>query len=320
MSIRTQPGMANTDYIWAAQSQINPLLFPTVYSNGMLPAAGVNDMSSPYVLINHTGQSSEQQYKAKLTMALTQDLGFITDGLNLKVQGAYDITSWFNEARSIQPALYQAQTRNAYGALIMREMVAERTASYTKNVRQYRKYHLESTLNYNKLFGDDHRVSGLVYYYISDQKNSNDATTSLSAIPVSYQGVSSRLTYSFRDTYMIDVNFGYTGSENFQPGKQYGFFPSITLGWVPSSYSFVEDNLPWLNFFKIRGSYCAVGNDRITNRRFPYLTTVGISSASVVGGVTSGVETISETVVGADNLAWEKAIKSDLGIEGRFLN
>jgi TonB-linked SusC/RagA family outer membrane protein len=319
LSILNQPGMANTYYIWFAQSQVNPLLYPTRYSNGMLPAAGANEMSSPYVLINHTGQSSDQQYRGKLTLSLNQDLHFLLDGLRIRVQGAYDINSWFNETRFIQPALYQAQARNALGKLVMREMVPARTASYSHGTRQYRKYHLETTLNYDKSFGDDHRVSGLAYYYISDQKDSNNATSSLSAIPVRYQGVSSRLTYNFRDTYMMDVNFGYTGSENFQPGKQYGFFPSIALGWVPSSYGFVKDRLTWINFFKIRGSYGSVGNDRITSRRFPYLTMVTTSSG-VIGGVSNSVETVNESVVGADNLAWEKAIKSDIGIEGRFWN
>ncbi|MDR1338568.1 MAG: TonB-dependent receptor, partial [Prevotellaceae bacterium] len=318
LSIRDQPGISNTDFIWAAQSQINPLMFPTVYSNGMLPAGGADAMTSPYVLINHTGQSSNQQYRGKLTMSLSQDMSFLLEGLNLKVQGAYDINSWFDETRFIIPALYQAERRNALGNLVMREMVPASKALYTQTTRQYRKYHLEGTLSYGKLFGTDHRVSGLVYYYLSDQKDTKDATTSMSAIPVRYQGVSSRLTYSFRDTYMMDVNFGYTGSENFQPGKQYGFFPSIALGWVPSGYQFVKDRLPWLSFFKIRGSYGSVGNDRLAgNRRFPYLTMVN-TVYTPVGGVSNPVETVNETFIGADNLAWEKAIKSDLGIEGRL--
>jgi TonB-linked SusC/RagA family outer membrane protein len=319
LSIHNQPGMANTDYVWAAQSQLNPLLFPTVYSNGMLPATGENEQSSPYVMINHTGQSSSQKYKGKLTLALNQDLSFLLEGLRIKAQGAYDISSGFSERRFIRPALYRAMGRSANGALVMREMVQARTANYSYTTNQYRKYHFESTLNYDKLLGEDHRVSGLVYYYLSDQKNSTDATSSLNAIPVRYQGVSSRLTYNFRDTYMIDGNFGYTGSENFQPGKQYGFFPSVALGWVPTSYEFVQERLPWLSFFKIRGSYGAVGNDRITNRRFPYLTMVR-TNYSYIGGVANSVETVNETVVGADNLAWEKAIKSDIGIEGRFWN
>jgi len=320
LSIRKEPGMANTDYLWYAQSQINPMLFPTVYSNGLLPATGANEMSSPYVLINHTGKSSHQQYKGKMTIALNQNLSMILEGLKFKVQGAYDVQNFLDETRYIRPSLYRALGRTDAGVLIMREMVAASKASYSKTTNQYRKYHLESTINYDKLFGKDHRVSGLIYYYLSDQQHTQNATSSMNAIPVRYQGVSSRLTYSYADTYMMDVNFGYTGSENFQPGRQYGFFPSIALGWVPSGYDFVKKNLPWVNLFKIRGSYGSVGNDRLSGgRRFPYLTMVNISGATTIwGGSTS--ETVNETVVGADNLAWEKAIKADIGIEGRFWN
>lgn len=318
LAVRSEPGMANTDYIWNAQSQLNPLLFPNKYSNGLLPAAGANDLSSPYVLINHTGQSSGQNYQGKMTMAINQDLKKVIDGLKLKVQGAYDIHSIFGEQRYVQPALYQALGRNTDGSLIMKENVQAVPARYSKQVNQYRKYHFETTLNYEKLLADDHRFTGLLYYYLSDEKATTEAVNSLAAIPLRYQGVSSRLTYSFKDTYMMDVNFGYTGSENFQPGKQYGFFPSIALGWSPTNYELVKNNLPWLNFFKIRASYGTVGNDRITSRRFPYLTMVNIGQNSIWGG--NNVETINETIVGADNLKWEKALKKDLGFEGRLLN
>ncbi len=316
LSVLNQPGMANTDYIWEAQSQINPLALPTQYSNGMLPAIGEGAGSSPYVLINRTGTASDQAFKGKTTLAINQDLSSVLDGLKFRVQGAYDIQSYFEERRRIQPALFQALGRSAAGELIMQEMVQEQKASYSRSTQQYRKYHLEMVTNYDRLFGADHRVSGLVYYYISDAKHTKDATSNMAAIPLRYQGVSSRLTYGFRDTYLLDVNFGYTGSENFQPGRQYGFFPSVALGWVPSNYKFIQETTPWLNFFKIRASYGTVGNDRITNQRFPYLTRVNVGSGSPWG--TSSVETISESRIGADNLAWERAIKANLGFEGKM--
>ena len=315
-----QPGMANTDYIWEAQSQINPLALPTKYSNGMLPATGAGGASSPYVLINHTGTNAEQAYKGKVTLAVKQDLGFLLKGLNLKVQGAYDIHSFFNETRHVQPALYQATGRNNFGELIMKEQVQEQSASYSKDTQQFRKYHLEMTLNYDRVFNKDHRVSGLVYYYLSDEKATKNASSSLNAIPLRYQGVSSRLTYGFRDTYLIDVNFGYTGSENFEPGRQYGFFPSVAVGWILTGYKGVQNNLPWLNFLKLRASYGSVGNDRIadSSTRFLYLTKVNVGSGSPWGG--RPVETINETRVGADNLKWEKAIKFDVGVEGTLFH
>jgi TonB-linked SusC/RagA family outer membrane protein len=319
LSVRTEPGMANTDYIWYAQAETTPLLFPKMYSTGQFPATGANDQTSPYVLINHTGQSSSEQYKGKMTLALNQDLADLLEGLKFKIQGAYDLQSSFSERRYILPALHHAVGRSATGELILREMVPAQNATYpTPTQNRFRKYHLETNLNYDKVINSDHRVSGLLYYYLSDQKDASKATSSLLAIPIRYQGVSSRLTYGFRDTYMVDFNFGYTGSENFQPGKQYGFFPSIALGWVPTNYNWVKDKLSWLTFFKIRGSYGTVGNDRLTGTsRFPYLTLVNSVNKSVWGG-SSSIETVDEQVIGADNLAWERAIKADLGIEARL--
>lgn len=311
-----QPGIANTEYIWNAQARLTPLAIPTVYSNGQYPGMGNKSQSSPSVMINRTGRASNQSFKGKITMALSQDMSKVLKGLKFKMQGAYDIHSYFNERRFIQPALYQAIGRNYDGTLMTIERVQERKASYSKSTRQYRKYHFEATLNYNHIFGHDHRTSALIYYYLSDEKDSNDATSNLSAIPLRYQGVSGRITYGFRDTYLVDVNFGYTGSENFQPGKQYGFFPSIALGWVPTNYEFMREHLPWLDHFKIRASYGTVGNDRITSTRFPYLTKVHEGTAEVWG--LNGIETLGETRIGADNLAWERAIKSNLGIEGKL--
>ena len=313
-----QPGVANTDYIWGAQSRLTPLSIPTKYSNGMLPGRGSGDLASPYVMINRTGKAADEVFKGKATLAVTQDLSSLVQGLKIRAQGAYDIHSYFSERRSVQPALYMALGRANDGSLIMQETVQEKKASYSKDLRQYRKYHFEATLNYDRMFGTDHRTSALVYYYASDEKDTDDATNNLSAIPLRYQGVSSRLTYGYKDTYLFDVNFGYTGSENFQPGKQYGFFPSVAFGWVPTGYEKVQEALPWLNYFKIRASYGSVGNDRITDTRFPYLTKVNEGTSTVWG--IPGIETINETRIGADNLAWEKAIKFDLGVEGKLFN
>lgn len=318
LGINNRPGVASTDYIWEAQSQINPLALPTVYSNGQFPAVGVGAMTSPYVMINNMGRYSEQSYKGKFTLALNQNLSAIIEGLKLRVQGSYDVRTWFTERRAISPPLYQAIGRDAQGDLITVLRVAEQKATYSKSMDLTRRYHLESTLNYENLFADDHRVSGLIYYYMSDEKTAGASTTNLNSIPIRYQGLSSRVTYGFRDTYMIDFNFGFTGSENFQPGRQFGFFPSIALGWVPTQYKWINEKIPWLNFLKIRGSYGSVGNDRLTRRRFPYLTLVDLNTVNVWGG--QGVEGVGELFIGADNLEWEKALKADIGIEGKLFN
>ena len=115
LTINNNPGISNTDYIWAAQAYLNPLLLPTVYSNGQYPAAGANALTSPYVSINRRGRRTDQAFEGKVTLAIDQDLKFITPGLRLRMQGAYDIHTYYHESRLIQPALYQAVGRNADG-------------------------------------------------------------------------------------------------------------------------------------------------------------------------------------------------------------
>lgn len=316
LSTNNNPGVANTDLIWYSQSNLNPLLLPTRYSNGQFPASSnVGSLRSPLVMINQMGRRTNQEFLGKFTLALNQKLDFLLPGLKIRGQGAYDIQSFFNESRLLAPALYQAVGRDQAGELITIERVPAQTVSYGKNTDQYRKYHFESTLNYEKKIGEDHRTSALVYYYLSDQKKASVGTNNLNSIPVRYQGVSSRLTYGYKDTYMVDVNFGYTGSENFQPGKQYGFFPSIAGGWVPSNYDFVKEKMPWISFLKFRGSYGTVGNDRISNdQRFPYLTVVN-DYITFPWGSSALSEAVNESIIGADNLQWEKALKANIGME-----
>ena len=76
--------------------------------------------------------------------------------------------------------------------------------------------------------------------------------------------------------------------------------------------------MPWLNYFKIRASYGLVGNDRITDKRFPYLTRENVNgSATTNWKYTKGG--IWENSIGADNLEWE-AKKFDVGLEGKLFD
>ncbi|MDR2472414.1 MAG: TonB-dependent receptor [Tannerella sp.] len=330
LSVNDRPGnVTNTDDLWRWQAELTPLVFPIRYSNGDLPSLSSGNIS-PYVAINYFGKTKMTQYTSKFSMAVEQDLRFITEGLKLKILGAYDRNGGYIETRTYHPALYLAIGRNNYGELVTRETVAASTQeSYTfynntGGYDQFRRLQFETTLNYDRVFNNDHRVGGLAYLHLSDQFSSQQSNESemngLSAnyaqIPRRYLRLTGRLAYGYKDTYMIDFNFGYTGTENFMPGRQYGFFPAIALGWVPSSYDWVAENMSWVNMFKIRGSYGTVGNDRIGGRRFPYLNRVSQGEYSVWGGAVLPVITVAR--VGADNLVWERALKTDIGIDAQM--
>ncbi len=321
-STKKEPGNNNTDALWKTQRNLTPITIPTRYSTGHLPAYGTNNAYSPYVMLNNTGMADIRNYRGKVTLEVKQDLSMLLDGLSVRAQGAYDLHSYAKEVRSILPEMYYATTRKYTGELGIIKRVEAEPAKYSHEEEQYYKAHFEAMANYDNQFGD-HTVGALLYYYMSSEQRLNrdldshaETVRGMYAIPVRYQGLSGRLTYGFQDTYFLDVNFGYTGSENFEKGSRFGFFPSVALGWVPTQYGFIQDAMPWLDFLKIRASYGTVGNDRLTNTRFPYLTLMNTYNSG--GGWGSSVGYITEDRVGANNLRWERAKKADIGIEAKL--
>ena len=327
MAINNRPGLWNTtDNLWAYQALFTPVLMPRIYSNGQFPTTA-QGQESPYMLLNYAGKSKETSHNAKFSIALEQDLSMITEGLRLRFLGAYDRNGKYRETRGQYPGLFLLQGRSIRGELITRQISAPQTTEfYSINFPEsFRRFQFETALNYDRVFGSDHRINGLVYLHLNDEMNTSQfmrrewagLPLNYAQIPQRYLRLSTRLGYGFRDTYIIDFNFGYTGSENFLPGHQYGFFPSIALGWIPSNYEIMQQNLPWLNLFKIRATYGMVGNSDIGGTRFPYLNRVSDFTGNVWGGLSS-IDKIVISRVGAENLGWEKAIKSNVGLDIRM--
>lgn len=323
LSEKSEPGNANTDNLWATQRNLTPLTIPKIYSTGQLPAYGEDNAYSPYVMLNYTGMSNIRHFRGKSTVELKQDFSMITKGLSARVQLAYDTEVNLKEQREVLPEMFYAAGRHYTGKLGLFSSVKSKPVTYKHpEDMQFYKVHFESMLNYERTFAEYHRLTGLLYYYMSSEqkmdKDLNDKKPSLQsmyAIPIRYQGLSGRITYGLRDTYFLDLNFGYTGSANFAKENRFGFFPAMAAGWVPTGYEWVREKMPWLDFLKIRGSYGMVGNDRLTDKRFPYLT---LMSSGDGGGWGSSSGFITEEVIGADNLKWEVAKKVDIGIEAKL--
>ena len=323
LSEKSEPGNANTDNLWATQRNLTPLTIPKVYSTGQLPAYGADNAYSPYVMLNYTGMSNIRHFRGKSTVELKQDFSMITKGLSGRVQVAYDTEVNLKEQREVLPEMFYAAGRHYTGKLGLFSSVESKPVTYKHpEDMQFYKVHFESMLNYERTFAEYHRLTGLLYYYMSSEqkidKDLNDKDPSLQsmyAIPIRYQGLSGRITYGLRDTYFLDLNFGYTGSANFAKENRFGLFPAMAAGWVPTGYEWVREKMPWLDFLKIRGSYGMVGNDRLTNTRFPYLT---LMKSGGGGGWGSSNGFITEEVIGADNLKWEVAKKVDIGVEAKL--
>jgi len=318
------PGYGDSSQsLWDAQANMTPVTVPIIFSSGQLPAYGPNnDQISPYVLLNYSGYKKYHSNSTKLNVQFQQDLSMITKGLNFTA--LFNMTNYneLTSTRSKTPALYYARTRKRDGTLALEKKRDSADPMFSVSTYVDRKYYFEAHANYERVFDKVHRVTGLAHYYMEDYISSYDRSipwdtkplTDLTAIPKRYIGFSGRVTYSFKDTYMVEGNIGYTGSEAFEKGKKFGYFPAISLGWVPTQYKFVQEHLPILDFLKFRGSYGTVGNDRM-DTRFPYLTIMGANTS----GIWNSGDGYTETQVGSSNLRWETSKKSNFGIDAKFL-
>ena len=319
ISNHTTPGGKNTNQVWSDVLQLNPLMFPVTYADGTLPTYGQSDLISPFAALNYQGYNSSDYSRNMITLKFTHRFGGILKGLVGSVQAVNDRTAGFSERRFVSPDYYRATGRTATGDLIKTLRSKQQDMRYSSNNDSWRKYYMEAKLDYNTSFGA-HNLGALLFYYMEDAKGSewgNGDALGIAAIAKRRQNVSGRLSWGYNSTYFVDANFGYTGSDLFPKGERFGFFPSVAVGWAPTSYKWVQKHLPFVNFFKIRGSYGLAGNDDIANTRFPYLTIINNHAGTTWGYTGQG---IVEKQQGADNLKWEVAKKLNVGVDANFFN
>lgn len=124
-----------------------------------------------------------------------------------------------------------------------------------------------------------------------------------------------RVGYAYDKKYLFEASGRYDGSYVFAPGHRFGFFPAFSVGWRISEEKFMQD-IGWINNLKIRASYGVSGNYP-GNNQYEYLSAFNVNPrSSVIGNnVTQG---IGEARQGNPDITWEKAKKTNIGIEGTF--
>ncbi|MDQ6764475.1 MAG: TonB-dependent receptor, partial [Bacteroidota bacterium] len=98
-------------------------------------------------------------------------------------------------------------------------------------------------INYNRTFGK-HAITGLILGQqdktIKPQQPDNPSPTDF-PLPFNLRGLSTRITYGYDNKYFAEFNAGYNGSEQFAKGRRYGFFPSVSAGWLISEENFMKN-------------------------------------------------------------------------------
>jgi len=165
--------------------------------------------------------------------------------------------------------------------------------------------------NYSSFYGAK-KVFELDRYYL-DNGDGSTATSGGGANGWSMMSGYARLNYTFSDKYLLEVNGRYDGSSRFTSNNRWGFFPSVSSGWVISKESFMEPTRSYLDMLKVRVSYGLLGNQNIGN--YPYTATINPGYGYYLGDNKELVPGVAQVDLSNSNISWEKSKQFDVGLD-----
>jgi len=311
-------------------------MVPVYWPNG-LPSAGIENGINPIISSSSlSGNNNQKEYKyiAKgsfdLSIPWVKGLGVdgyfafstnINTGKNwatpwevwdynkntneyiMKLGGRIvtpELTESFNSGQSTLLNLRVKYEMKAGDHNLSAFIAGEQEEGLSRRFSAFRKNYLSSTI--------DELFAGGLVDMMTDGTRSESGRSNLFG----------RVSYGFMEKYLLDFNFRYDGSSNFPKGKQWGFFPGVSVAWRISEEPFLASFEP-LDNLKLRGSIGKIGNDAIAafqNLRLYTLGTTGmpfgqtqISTQGLVQGVTPN-----------PNITWEVATTWDVGADASFWN
>lgn len=169
----------------------------------------------------------------------------------------------------------------------------------------------------NSVFGD------MTHAYMTYMKNNNAAavtgTPCDDSRSMSYFG---RVNYNFDEKYMLSAIMRADGNSKFAPGERWGYFPSVSAGWVISNEKFMAKTVSWLDFLKLRAGWGQNGNAQTINNfqwqgAFAYDTS---SYYTFNGNPDQYISGAAPSRLPNEDLTWETSEQLNIGLDARFLS
>jgi TonB-linked SusC/RagA family outer membrane protein len=249
--------------------------------------------NNPVAYINEQGYKATHRRYFQSNIVTNYDLSDFVKGLAIGMRATFDNFYTVSDGYTKTYAVQEFIASPSGGSLSAPYGInGNLTTTGVTGESEYRRNNLEFYSKYNLSFGN-HTISALAMYRQSEYVTGPD-------FPTKRQSLSGKISYDFNKKYFVDLVANYGASENFMVGRRFGLFPAISGAWVVSSESFMQDFTP-ISYLKLRASTGLVGNQNIGGSRFGYRNLY--TSAGV------------EQTAGNPYLTWEKAYKTDLGID-----
>ena len=164
---------------------------------------------------------------------------------------------------------------------------------------------------------------GWDYAWVSNTKPTALDDKIIEGRPLTEEAISSffgRVNYNYKETYMATLIMRADASSNFARGNRWGYFPSVSAGWIITNEPFMESLRDKMDYFKLRTSWGHNGNSAVNG--FQYLTTFTFpTTASYYFGTDKSTPSVGSIpgVLKNPDISWEKTEMIDIGFDANFL-
>lgn len=269
---------------------------------------------NPYNDLYLEGMYKNRSDVLDFQVGIVQKLDFITKGLEISARANYSTSFGYNKNESWARDIFWFDAVNnnwRFGQPYNSSELGFHSSGGESYANNTRNIYYEFKTAYNRSFGL-HTVDFTGVF--SRRQSSGEVTV----FPYYHEDWVGRLSYDYEQKYMAEFSAGYNGSEKFAPGKRFGFFPSLGLGWNMSKENFIADNFKWINNFKWRYSYGKTGSE--SGARFMYESgwnSYGGAFAKNQFGfpMAAVVSRWVESKIANPDATWETAYKHNFGID-----
>lgn len=274
-----------------------------------------NSVSDPtYGILNRSGFTKHTVTNIYAHCGLNLDMNFLTEGLSASGEFAYQTNS-VGHLNTTQDYERYVRTSDpdtlAFGT--PKGKNTNSTLDYAKSTSYYYYLTYKSMLNYKKDIGLNH-ITGMAYMFYQNLTKTD--TSSPGCLPYNRLSSGAEATYDYDQKYLLKLDMGYSGSEQFARGHRYTATPAVSVGWVASRENFMS-NIDWINNLKLRASYGRTANDQCGLSRFAYLDNVTWGDGGRIGSLTY---LVTENQTGNPNIEAEVVKKQNYGIDLGLFN
>lgn len=293
--------------------------------------------------VNPVGAAESSGFNQAQTPTLSMRFGLSGEIFkNFFVDLAYNNRSSYTQAYEARATYDVFNPNPASNDYTFAQSIGDSALTYTNIRESINQYNLSG--NYSFDINDDHEFKILAGFQAIDVINNSisagrqglpdpsrpylnlapvgNLSNSGGAFDNALAGFFGRLNYSFQQKYLLELNYRRDGASRFSriADKQWGGFAGASAGWILTREKFME-NVTFLNFFKLRASYGATGNQALggtANNNYPFIAIINPGNAYYFNNTLTAGSALGS--IPNESLSWETSTQANIGFDASVLN